>query len=110
MANPSWQKTLAEVLNQKTIQLTKTSKSGKEYTTDVVPELFVKSTGSLQENDDNTVTYSVVDVENHFEYAVKAPNLVAVEFGTDLIFKNVAGGQTNSGSSWFKADYVQLVK
>ncbi|HEK9994803.1 TPA: hypothetical protein TT573_001934 [Streptococcus equi subsp. zooepidemicus] len=110
MANPTWDKTLAEVLGQNTVTRELQSRDGKTYTAELVPTLEVLSTGSVTENNDGTYTYNVVDTVNHLDYAIKAPALVEADFGSKLVFKDVKGGRLNSGRSWFKAEHVSVAK
>lgn len=110
MAKPNWNKTLSEVLKQPTVQIVLTSKStGKEYTTDVVRQLTVISTGVIDQVEDS-FKYSIVDAKNNLEYTVKAPQKVEAKFGTVLIFKNVRGGTTSNGNGWFSAESVEVVQ
>ena len=96
MAKTSWNKTLSEVLKQQTRTVTlKSEKTGNEYQTDVVPTLYVRSTGSV-EKIDNKYRYSVVDTKN--------------DFGSQLQFKNVKGGATSNGIGWYAADSVSLIQ
>lgn len=110
MAKPIWNKTLAEVLKQPTVQTVLTSKvSGKEYTTDVVRQLPVVSTGVIDEVEGG-YKYSIVDTKNNLEYIIKSPQKVDVKFGTVLIFRNVRGGATATGNGWYSADSVEIVQ
>ncbi|ABJ73996.1 hypothetical protein LACR_2578 [Lactococcus cremoris subsp. cremoris SK11] len=110
MAKTNWNKTLGEVLNQQTQQKVMVSeKTGKEYTTEVVPSLNVLSIGSLEEVD-GKFKYAVVDTANDLEYIIKAPNKVELKFGTQLQFKYVRGGVTTNGMGWFAADSVAVVQ
>lgn len=106
MAQPSWNKTLAEVLQQETVTKTFISKStGKEYESETVEELEVVSTGSVEESK-GQYNYSVVDTEHQLEYTIKAPNFVEVAFGDILVFRDVVGGALNNGRGWYKAEKV----
>ncbi|MBK0348065.1 hypothetical protein JDW15_05325 [Aerococcaceae bacterium zg-ZJ1578] len=110
MAKTNWNRTLSEVLKQKTQAMIMVSeKSGNEYTTDVVPILKVVSIGSVEEVD-GKFKYSIVDTDNDLEYAIKVANRVEVKFGTILQFKNVRGGATSNGTGWFAADSVAVVQ
>lgn len=109
MAKTNWNRTLEEVLKQKTQpKLMVSEKSGKEYTTDVIPTLKVVSIGSIEEAD-GKYKYSVVDTINDLEYTIKVPNKVEVKFGTVLNFSNVRGGATANGIGWYAADSVSVV-
>ena len=67
MAKPTWTKTLNEVLKQPTVQVVLTSKTtGNEYTTDVVRQLPVVSTGVVDEVEGG-FKYSIVDTKNNLE-------------------------------------------
>lgn len=106
----NWNRTLAEVLKQKTEPKVMVSeKTGNEYTTDVIPVLNVVSIGSIEEVD-GKFKYSIVDTNNDLEYVIKAPNKLDVKFGTILQFKNVRGGATTSGVGWYAADSVAVVQ
>ncbi|MBD3949427.1 hypothetical protein I4Q36_06935 [Tuanshanicoccus lijuaniae] len=110
MAKTNWNRTLSEVLKQKTKAMVMVSeKSGNEYTTDVVPILKVVSIGSVEEVD-GKFKYSIVDTDNDLEYAIKVANRVEVKFGTILQFKNVRGGATSNGTGWFAADSVAVAQ
>lgn len=110
MAKTNWNRTLSEVLKQRTQPKVMISeKSGLEYTTDVVPVLNVVSIGSIEEID-GKYKYSIVDTNHDLEYAIKTPNKVEVKFGTILQFKNVRGGATSNGVGWYAADSVAVVQ
>ena len=110
MAKPSWNKTLSEVLKQQTRTVTlKSQKPGNEYQTDVIPNLVVLSTGSVETVADKYI-YSVVDTQNDLEYSIKVSNKVDVDFGDRLQFKNVRGGVTSSGFGWYAAESVTAVQ
>ena len=110
MAKPNWNKTLSEVLKQPTVQIVLTSKTtGKEYTTDVVRQLPVVSTGVIDEVDGG-FKYSIVDRKNNLEYTIKASQKVDVKFGTVLVFTNVRGGCTSTGNGWYSAESVEVAK
>ncbi|MEW4353800.1 hypothetical protein AB1I63_02715 [Streptococcus pneumoniae] len=110
MAQPTWNRTLSEVLQQNTVRKTFTSeKTGNEYETDVIEKLEVVSTGSVEEVD-GKYSYSVVDTVHQLEYTIKTQNEIEVFFGAELIFSNVTGGMTNNGRGWYKADSVSLKK
>ncbi|MGO0093343.1 hypothetical protein ACTMS5_02620 [Streptococcus suis] len=111
MAKPSWSRTLSEVLRHQTQVATYTSdKTGRAYQTDIIPVLEVISIGTIEETSDKKYKYSVVDVANNLEYAIKTPNKINVRFGTMLQFSNVRGGTTNNGTGWYAADSVTEVK
>lgn len=110
MTKTNWNRTLSEVLKQKTEpKVLVSEKTGKEYTTDVVPVLRVYSIGSIEEVE-GKYKYSIVDNKNDLEYVIKAPNKVDVKFGTILEFKNVRGGATTNGIGWYAADSVAVVQ
>lgn len=109
MSKPTWIKPLAEVLRYPTIEISLVSeKTGNTYTAEVIKELKVLSTGSVEETPDGKFKYSIVDPKNNLEYSIKAPMKVEPRFGTTLVFKIVRGGPTNSGS-WFTCDSVEVV-
>ncbi|HFI0274279.1 TPA: hypothetical protein ACGO2R_002223 [Streptococcus suis] len=111
MAKTSWIRTLAEVLQQETKQLELVSnRTGNSYTTDVVPELTVCSTGSVEKTSDGLFKYSIVDVDHNLEYTIKTPNQLNVSFGLHLRFLNVRGGATSNGIGWYAADAVKVVE
>ena len=110
MAKPNWNKTLSEVLKHPTVQVVLTSKTtGKEYTTDIIRQLPVFSTGGIDEVEGG-FKYSIVDTKNNLEYTIKAPQKVDVEFSAVLVFTNVRGGSTSTGNSWFSAESVEVAK
>lgn len=110
MAKTNWNRTLEEVLNQKTQPKVMVSENtGNEYTTDVIPTLTVVSIGSIEEIN-GKFKYSIVDTINDLEYIIKVPNKVDVKFGTVLQFKNVRGGTTSNGIGWYAADSVAVVQ
>lgn len=110
MAKPTFMKTFSEVVKHPTVEVTMTSpKTGNQYKTDVVEKLVVHSTGSIIQVEDQ-FKYSIVDTKNDLEYVIKAPNNVPVKFGTVLVFKNVRGGATSNGVTWFSADEVSVVQ
>ncbi|HFU3707093.1 TPA: hypothetical protein ACGOY7_000667 [Streptococcus suis] len=110
MAKTNWNRTLEEVLKQKTQPKVMVSeKNGNEYTADVVPVLKVVSIGSIEEID-GKFKYSIVDTSNDLEYVIKTSNKVDVKFGTILQFKNVRGGATQNGIGWYAADTVQVIE
>ncbi|GAB6742079.1 hypothetical protein BOVMAS36_16380 [Streptococcus uberis] len=110
MAKTNWNRTLNEVLKQKTQPNVMVSeKTGNEYITDVVPTLNVLSIGYIEEID-GKLKYSIVDTKHDLEYIIKAPNKVDVKFGTILQFKNVRGGVTTNGTGWYTADSVAVVQ
>lgn len=109
MAQPTWNKTLKEVLQQNTVMKTRKSAKGTEYDVEVVPHLEVVSTGSMEEHQ-GEYRYSIVDTVHQLEYMIKAPNKVDVAFGTELVFDEVSGGTTQNGRGWYKAEAVALAK
>lgn len=110
MAKTNWNRSLEEVLKQKTQSKVMVSeKTGNEYTADVVPILNVVSIGSIEEID-GKFKYSIVDTNNDLEYTIKTSNKVDVKFGTILQFKNVRGGATTNGVGWYAADSVAVVQ
>lgn len=110
MATPKWNKTLSEVLNQPTVSLELVSeKTGNVYQTDVIRQLKVLSTGSVEEKDGKYL-YLVVDSKNDLEYKIKVPNRVETSFGKILQFENVRGGALSNGLGWYVADSVAVVQ
>lgn len=110
MAKTNWNRTLEEVLKQKTqTKVMVSEKTGNEYTTDVIPVLTVVSIGSIEEVD-GKFKYSIVDTKNDLEYVIKVPNQIEVKFGTILQFQNVRGGSTSNGIGWYAADSVAVVQ
>lgn len=110
MAQPIWNRTLSEVLQQNTEIRTITSpRTGKEYQAETVLSLEVVSTGSVEEVD-GQFSYPIVDTIHQLEYTIKAPKRVDVVFGSQLVFTNVTGGALNNGRGWYKAEDVRVVK
>lgn len=110
MSQPSWNKSLQEVLGHDTKEITLISPRTKnEYQTDVVLQLKVVSTGSIEPTEDGKYRYSIVDTTENLEYSIKTNNQVDVKFSTVLVFKNVRGGATKTGG-WYASDSVELVQ
>ena len=110
MSVPNWILPLDAVLKHATEPKEMVSpKTGNTYTTDVILELKVFSTGSFSEKD-GKFSYGVVDTVNQLEYTIKTENKIDVKFGNILLFKNVRGGMLNSGHGWYAADSVQVVQ
>lgn len=110
MANPTWKRTLEEVLKHKTqATIMSSEKTGNKYTVDVIPVLQVVSTGSVA-NVDGKFKYSIVDTKNNLEYTIKTTNAVDVKFGTILHFRNVRSGTTSGEHGWYAADSVTVVE
>jgi len=109
MAQPNWTPKLRDVLGHETKEVTMLSpRTGNEYKTDVIPQLKVVSTGSVEVTEDGKFRYSIVDTAKNLEYAIKVENKVEVKFGTILVFKNVRGGATTKGG-WYAGDSVDVV-
>ncbi|RYC98127.1 hypothetical protein [Facklamia hominis] len=109
MTKTNWNKTLEEVLKHKTEPTEMISpRTGKPYTTDVIPTLKVVSIGTWEESEDKR-KYSVIDPNNNLEYSIKAPQKIEVKLGNILVFKNVRGGNTKNGVGWLAADSVSIV-
>lgn len=109
MVQPNWNPKLKDVLGHETQEVTMISpRTGNEYKTDIIPQLKVFATGSVEETDDGKYRYSIVDTVKNLEYAIKTDNKIDVKFGTILIFKNIRGGATNRGG-WYSADSVEVV-
>lgn len=108
---PSFEKTLSEVLQHKTVVKTFVSpKTNKEYQSDVVTILNVLSIGTIEEKPNGDFKYSVVDPKHNLEYSISTPTKIDVSFGRQLAFENVRGGALNNGGTWFKADNVKVVQ
>lgn len=111
MGKPNWKTSLAVVLKWETIEKKLLSeRTGKEYTAEVIPSLKVRSTGNVEKLDDGFFRYSIVDSKNGLDYAIKVRGEVQVTFGTPLEFIDVRGGITNSGTDWYNADSVRVLK
>lgn len=109
MAQPNWNPRLKDVLGHDTKEVSMISpRTGNEYKAEVIPELKVVSTGSVEETDDGKYRYPIVDTTKNLEYAIKVENKIDVKFGVVLLFKNVRGGATSRGG-WYSADSVQVV-
>lgn len=108
MAQPNWNPRLKDVLGHDTKEVPMISpRTGSEYRAEIIPELKVISTGSIEEVD-GKYRYSIVDTTKSLEYAIKVETKVDVKFGMVLVFKNVRGGATARGG-WYSADSVQVV-
>ncbi len=109
MAQPNWNPRLKDVLGHDTKEVSMISpRTGNEYKAEVIPELKVVSTGSVEETDDGKYRYPIVDTTKNLEYAIKVENKIDVKFAMVLLFTNVRGGATNRGG-WYSADSVQAV-
>lgn len=109
MVQPSWNPKLKDVLGHDTKEIPMISpRTGNEYHAEVIPELKVVSTGSVEETDDGKYRYSIVDTTKNLEYAIKVENKIDVKFAMVLLFTNVRGGATAHGG-WYSADNVQEV-
>ncbi len=107
MAQPSWNKTLGEVLQHNTkTKIKKSENTGNDYTVEYVPKLEVVSTGSVEEVNGG-YRYPIVDTVHQLEYVIKAPNKLDVTFGSKLVFTEVTGN-SNKGRPWYKAESVAL--
>ncbi|MBS9339185.1 hypothetical protein G6R29_06075 [Fructobacillus sp. M2-14] len=111
MAKPQWTRTLSQVLGKDTQEITMISeKTGKEYTTDIIPVYGAISTGIVEKTPDGKYRYSVVDNKNNYELSVKVNQKFDVRFGMVLAFNNLRGGSLQNGTGWYAADSVQEVK
>lgn len=109
MAQPNWNLRLKDVLGHDTREVSMISpRTGNEYKAEVISELKVVSTGSIEETDDGKYRYPIVDTTKTLEYAIKVENMLDVKFGMVLLFKNLRGGATNRGG-WYNADFVEVV-
>lgn len=113
MKTIAWTRTLSEVLGVETERRTLTSKSGREYETDVVPKLSLIAIGSPTERKDENgnltgYSYQVYDAKRDTGgFSITAPNRLDVKGMANVIFTGVRGGAlTNKASGWFKADRV----
>lgn len=107
---PNWSPKLKDVLKHPTKEITLvSSRTGKEYKTDVIEKIVLVSTGSMEETSDGKYKYVIVDPDAELEYEIKVANEVPVKFGTKLVFKNLRGGLIpNSNYGWYAADSVEL--
>lgn len=110
MANPDWSKSLSDVLGHATKETTLISaRTGNEYTAEIIPQIKVIATSSVQETNDGKYRYSIVDTSKDLEYSIKTENKIEVKFGTILLFNNVRGGATNNGG-WYAAESVEVLQ
>ena len=106
MSKPVWTPTLKQVLKHDTKEVNLISeRTGNEYTTEVIPQLKVVSTGSVDETQDGKFRYVIVDTNHGLEYEIKVDKKIEVKFGMPLIFTEVRGGATKSGG-WYAAKTV----
>lgn len=117
MQTPHWNRTLGEVLNRQTVKMKLVSKSGTEYTTDVIPKLDLIAVGSATAKKDENgritgYSYQVYDSMNDLgNFSITTTNLVEVKTVKKMQFVNVRGGSLSSrASGWFKADRAVALK
>lgn len=114
MKTIKWERTLSEVLRVPTERKTLTSKTGKEYETDVVPEISLIAIGSPTErkDEDGNITgysYAVYDPKRDVgDFSITAPNNLPIKGMANVKFIGVRGGALSGrASGWFKADRVE---
>jgi len=114
---PNWNPRLSDVLGHQTVEEQRVSaRTGNRYTVDVIKQLKVYSTGSVELHTNSKgeieYRYSIVDPSRNkgtLEYTITAPQKLDVSFGQILSFTDVVGGATSSGG-WYKATSVKLLK
>ena len=90
------------------------SAKGTTYETQVIPLLPVMIAGDVievksTEKNEVVYAYEVFEPKTGFNFKVKAPNKLAVQFGQKVGLKNLVGGVAGN-FVWFKADQVGLLK
>ena len=113
--NPSWNKSLSEVLGYQTQKVTrKSARTGNAYEVDVIPrlELIVMGEPEAITKDDGSKTYRyyVFDMSKNLEYQVSCTQYLKIAGVKQVILTNLTGGALNNGRGWYKADSIQLVK
>lgn len=103
MAQPNWNPKLKDVLGHDTKEITMISpRTGNEYKAEVITELKVFSSGSVEETEGGKYRDPIVNTTKNLEYTIKTENKLDVRLSMVLMFKNVRGG-------WYSADNVQVV-
>lgn len=109
MAKPNWTPTLAQVLKRPTTKLNRISKKTQnEYQAEVIEHAVFILAGT-PDIADGFVKYPIADTKTGLEYTIKvqASVLDDINFGQQLVFKNITGGALQNGSGWYKADNVE---
>lgn len=109
--NPTWVKSLSEVLGYQTTKITrKSARTGNQYEVDVIPKLEVVGMGAPEEvlRDDGrkVYRYSIFDMSKNLEYKVTCPNLLKINGLKQVILTNLCGGALQNGRGWYKADAI----
>ena len=113
--NPSWNKSLSEVLGYQTQKVTrKSARTGNAYEVDVIPRLELIDMGEpeaiTKDDGSKTYRYSVFDMSKNLEYQVSCTQYLKIAGVKQVILTNLTGGALNNGRGWYKADSIQLVK
>lgn len=109
--NATFTRTLSEVLNVQTMEVTRVSaKTGNEYTATVVEKYPAIFTGIIEDvaDDEKLVKYTVMNREKTLKLVVKAPYVDCNPLDT-LVFFGLTGGALNNGA-WFSAENVKILK
>lgn len=90
------------------------SAKGTSYETQVIPLLPVMIAGDVIEvksieKNEVAYAYEVFEPKTGFNFKVKSPNKLAVQFGQKVGLKNLVGGVAGN-FVWFKAEQVGLLK
>ncbi|OUQ74437.1 hypothetical protein [Lactobacillus gallinarum] len=117
MEKPTWNKTLGDVLHEKTQEAKLLSASGNEYVTDVIPSYDVVVLGSATAKTDSSenitgYVYEIYDPKHDLGgFTITAPNLIRFKGMKKVRFSRVRGGALNNKSEgWFKADRIDELK
>lgn len=118
MKTPEWSRTIGQVLMCQEIKTKLVSKSGKEYTTEVIPKYPAIAIGSATEKKDSETgkticyEYEVYDQAHDLGgFKITAPNLIEIKTVRKVEFENVRGGALSGRpTGWFKADRILAVK
>ncbi len=109
--NPTWVRSLSEVLGYQTQRVTRKSlKTGNTYETDVIPRVELLVMGEpetvLKDDGQKTYRYSVFDMKKDLEYKVSCAQYLKTTGVKQVIFSGLTGGALSNGRGWFKADSV----
>lgn len=111
--NPTWLRTLSEVLGYQTQVVTRKSmRTGNTYQTEVIPHLELILMGAPEEtvkaDGSKAYRYSVFDIKKDLEYQVTCPNYLKTSGVKQVVLTNLCGGAFSSGRGWYKADNIQF--
>lgn len=111
--NPTWNKSLSEVLGYQTQKVTRKSpRTGNAYEVDVIPRIELVAMGEpetiTKDDGSKTYRYSVFDMSKNLEYQVSCKQYLKIAGVKQVIFENLSGGALSNGRGWYKADSIQF--